>query len=135
MLLWSEDLMYYVARGMRAAGIALAAVAWVSVLASEVQQTGDLRSYALVGAATLGVVVSHWFGRLPPSADVVEVLRPLERDIINAARERAGGDDERLTMLATRIAALAVVRVRRSGRVPRDRRAWFRGLARLAGMR
>jgi hypothetical protein len=46
---------------------------------------------------------------------------------------RAGADVERVHMLAGRIAVLAVVRLRRGGNLPSDRRAWFRALARLAG--
>jgi len=47
--------------------------------------------------------------------------------------DRAGGDVERMQMLTARVAMLAVVRLRRGGNLPSDRRAWFRALARLAG--
>ncbi len=63
----------------------------------------------------------------------MDLIRAYERDIMAAARDRAGGDVERMHMLAARIAVLAVVRLRRSGTLPSDRRAWFRALARLAG--
>jgi hypothetical protein len=118
---------------MRASGVGLAAVAWVSVLGSEAQQSETVRAYAQVAAAIVGVCVSQWFTRLPPSATTVDVLRPFERDILAAAREHARGDDERVYFLTARIAMLATVRLRRGGNLPSDRRAWFRSLARLAG--
>jgi hypothetical protein len=129
---WVADLKFYLARALRAAGVGLAMVAWASVLLSEAQQAGDLRSYVLVAAAASGVSVAQWFAGLPPSATIVDLLRPLERDIIAAARERAGRDPERLEWLVARIAALAAVRLRRGGTLPLDRRAWLRVLARLA---
>src|SRR5207249_1226858 len=122
MRLWIDDINFHLARAIRALGIGLAAVAWVSVLISEAQQNVDVRSYGLVVGATLGVVIAQWFTGLPPSASVVDVLRPFERDILAAARERAGGDVERTEFLIARIAALAAVRIRRGGGVPRDRR-------------
>jgi hypothetical protein len=131
MRLWVEDFQYQLAHATRAVGIGLGAVAWASVLGSQAQQSADLRGYAVVGAALIGVLVAQWFNAPPPSATVVEVLRPMERDIVAAARERAGGDPERLHLLAARVAALAAVRIRRGGEVPSDRRAWFRALARL----
>jgi hypothetical protein len=63
----------------------------------------------------------------------VDLIRSYERDILAAARDRAGGDVARMHMLAERIAMLAVVRLRTGGTLPSDRRAWFRALARLAG--
>jgi hypothetical protein len=132
---WVEDVQFQLARALRTVGIALGAVAWTSVLASQAQQNSDVRAYAVVAAAIVGVLAGQWFNRLPPSATVVELLRPFERDIITAARDRAGDDPERLQFLAARIATLAAVRIRRGGTVPRDRRAWFRTLARLAGDR
>ena len=132
MRVWVEDLKFHLGRAMRAAGVGLAAVAWASVLASEAQQTGDARSYLRAASATLGVVFAQWFTGLPPSATIVDLLRPFERDILNAARERAGRDLERTELLAARIATLAVVRLRRGGHLPSDRRAWLRALARLA---
>jgi hypothetical protein len=133
MQLWIEDVTYYLARALRATGVALAGVAWVSVLGSQLQLTGDNRSYALALAAVLPLVVSHWVAGLPPSMSVVDLLRAMERDIIAAARERAGKDEERLELLVARVAALAAVRIRRGGHLPRERRAWLRVLARLAG--
>jgi hypothetical protein len=131
--LWIEDLQFDLAGAMRASGVGLAAVAWASVLGSEAQQSETVRAYAQVAAAIVGVCVSQWFTRLPPSATTVDVLRPFERDILAAAREQARGDDERVYFLAARMAMLATVRLRRGGSLPRDRRAWFRSLARLAG--
>jgi hypothetical protein len=130
---WVEDFKFGLARALRAAGVGLAAVAWVSVLTSQAQQSGDLRSYAQVAAAIVCVCISQWFTRLPPSATVVDLLRPFERDILAAARAQARGDDERLHFLAARITMLATVRLRRGGNLPTDRRAWFRSLALLAG--
>jgi hypothetical protein len=135
MRVWLEDLKFQLAVALRAAGIGLAAVAWASVLGSEAQQNADVRSFALVASSILGVAICQWFTGLPPSATIVGLLRPFERDIVNIARERAGGDAERLNMLVTRIAIHAAVRVRRGGTVPTDHRAWLRSLARLAGDR
>ena len=133
MRVWLEDLKFQLAVALRAAGIGLAAVAWASALGSEAQQSSDVRSLALVAAALVSVAICQWFTGLPPSATIVGLLRPLERDIINTARERAGGDPERVEMLVARIATLAAVRIRRGGNPPRDIRAWLRVLARLSG--
>ncbi len=130
---WVEDFNFHLARALRVVGLALAAVAWASVIGSEAQQSADVRAYAQVGAAVVAVLAAQWFTRLPPSATGVDLIRPFERDILAAARDRAGGDGERMHILAARIAMLAVVRIRRGGNLPSDRRAWFRALARLAG--
>jgi hypothetical protein len=130
---WLEDLKFHFARALRAVGIGLAAVAWASALGSEAQQNADVRAYAQVAAAILGVLVSHWFTGLPPSATVVDVLQPLERDVLAVARELAGKDTTQLEFLSARIATLAAVRIRRGVNPPsRDRRAWLRALGRLA---
>jgi len=133
MRIWVEDFTFHLARALRVVGIALAAVAWASVIGSEAQQPADTRAYAQVAAAILAVVIAHWFTGLPPSASGVDLIRPFERDILTAARDRAGGDPQQMHMLVARIAMLAVVRIRRGGSLPSDRRAWFRALARLAG--
>ena len=117
---------------MRAVGVGLAAVAWASVLVSEAQQNADVRNVALVGSVILAVLVTQVWTARPPSATIIDVIRPMERDILAVARERAGGDEERLHRLATRVAMLAAVRIQRGGTVPRDKRAWLRTLARLA---
>lgn len=132
MRLWVEDLKFHLARSLRVVGIAIAVVAWTSVLGSEAQWSSDLRILAIVGGAILAVVIGHLFTGLPPSSTVVSLLRSMERDIVSAARERAGGDSERLENLIARISALAAVRINRSGNLPRDRRAWLRALAGLA---
>jgi hypothetical protein len=130
---WVEDFKFDLARALRAAGVGLAAVAWASALGSQAQQSADVRTYAQVAAAIVGVSISQWFTRLPPSATVVDLLQPFERDILAVAREQARGDDERMHFLAARISMLAAVRLRRGGSLPSDRRAWFRSLGRLAG--
>lgn len=133
MRIWVEDLKYDLAMALRAVGVGLAAVAWASVLGSEAQQSADVRAYAQVGAAALSVYVVHWLTALPPSANVVDLLRPLQRDIRAVARQRTAGDPQRTEALAARITDLAAERIRRGDNVPRDRRAWLRLLARLAG--
>jgi hypothetical protein len=135
MRVWLEDLKFQLAVAMRAAGIGLAAVTWASVLVSQSQQNADVRAFALVASSIVSVAICQWFTELPPSATIVGLLRPFERDIISAARERAGGDPERLELLVTRIVTLAAVRIRRGGNPPRYHRAWLRPLARLAGER
>lgn len=133
MPLWLEDLQFYFARSLRAVGIGLAAVAWASALSNAAQQTADVRTAVQVAAGILGVCVSQWFTGLPPSAAVVDLLQPFERDILAAAREQAPNDPERMAFLVARIASLATVRIRRGATLPiRDRRAWFRALGRLA---
>ncbi len=133
MRIWIEDLTFQLARALRVVGIGLAAVAWASVIGSEAQQSADTRAYAQVAAAIVAVLVAQWFTGLPPSSTGVDLIRSFERDILAAARDRAGGDVERMQMLTARVAMLAVVRLRRGGNLPSDRRAWFRALARLAG--
>lgn len=133
MPLWLEDLQFYFARSLRAVGIGLAAVAWASALSNAAQQTADVRTAVQVAAGILGVCVSQWFTGLPPSAAVVDLLQPFERDILAVAREQAPDDPERMEFLVARIASLATVRIRRGATLPiRDRRAWFRALGRLA---
>ena len=133
MRIWVEDLKYDLAMALRAVGIGLSAVAWASVLGSEAQQSADVRAYLQVGAAVLSVCVVQWLTALPPSANVVDVLRLFQRDILAVARQRAAGDAEQTEVLAARISDLAAERIRRGSNVPRDRRAWLRLLARLAG--
>jgi hypothetical protein len=129
---WVDDFNYHLAMALRACGIGIAAVAWASVLGSEAQQATDIRSYAQVAAALVSVCIVQLLTALPPSVTAVDLLRPLEKDILAAARARAGGDAERLRLLTARITALAAVRIRRGSNIPRDRRAWLRVLARLA---
>jgi hypothetical protein len=130
--IWVADLAYYLARALRSAGIGLAAVAWASALASQAQQFNDLRSYALVGSAVIGVLISQWFAGLPPSARPLDVVRGFERDIVAVARELARGDHGLQHALVLRIATLAVERLRGGSNVPNDRRAWLRVLARAS---
>jgi hypothetical protein len=133
MRLWVEDFKYQLAMALRVVGIGLAAVAWASVIGSELQLGTDARTIAQVGAAIAAVLVSQLLAGQPPSASVVDVLRPFERDILAVARERGHGDPDQADFLAARIAALATVRIRRGADLPRDRRAWLRTLGRLAG--
>jgi hypothetical protein len=133
MQVWVEDFKFDLARALRTVGVGLAAVAWASVLGSEFQQSAEVRAYAQVAAAIVAVCISQWFTRLPPSAMVVDLVRPFEKDILAVAREQARGDVERMEFLTARIATLAVIQLRRGGSLPRDRRAWLRSLARLAG--
>ena len=135
MQIWVEDLKYHFAMALRAVGIGLGAVAWASVLGSEAQQPADIRAYAQVGAAIVSVCIVQWLTALPPSATVVGLLRPLERDIAAAAREQTGAEPARSELLRARIVALAAMRIRRSANLPRDRRAWLRALASLAVLR
>jgi hypothetical protein len=130
---WVEDLKFHFAGALRAVGIGLAAVAWASALSSEAQQNADVRSAAQVAAAIVGVCISQWFTRLPPSATGVELLRPFERDIRAVAREQAPGNPRRREVLVARIGSLAAVRLRGGARVgAHDRRDWVRALGRLA---
>jgi hypothetical protein len=133
MRLWVEDFKYQLAMALRVVGIGLVAVAWASVLGSEFQLGADARTMTQVGAAILAVLVGQLLAGQPPSATIVDVLRPFERDILAVARERAQGDPDQADFLAARIAMLAAVRIRRGADLPRDRRAWLRALARLAG--
>jgi hypothetical protein len=133
MRLWVEDFKFSLARALRVVGVAIGAVAWASVLGSKAQQSADVRALVIILAAIGSVVVLQlFFVGLPPSTRVLASVRSMERDIIATARERAGGDIERLQELIARISALAVVRISRSGNVPSDRRLWLRELARLA---
>jgi hypothetical protein len=131
MRVWLEDFKFHLAMALRVVGIGLAAVAWASVLSSEAQQNADVRSLAQVVAAIVSVCVAQLFTGRPPSATIVDLVRPFERDILAVARERARGDPEQADFLTARIATLAAVRLRRGADLPRDRRAWLRVLARL----
>jgi hypothetical protein len=132
MRVWVSDLHYHLAMALRAVGVGLTAVAWASALGSEAQQSGDVRSYALVAAGGVAVLIVQWLTAPPPSFSVVELVRPLERDIVFVAREQARGDQDRLQRLVAEMALLAATRIRGGANLPRDRRAWLRALLRLA---
>jgi hypothetical protein len=133
MRVWVEDLQFYFAHSLRAVGVGLVAVAWASALSNAAQQNADVRTAVQVAAAIVAVCISQWLTSLPPSATVVDLLKPFERDILAVAREQAPGDSARIEFLAARIASLATVHIRRGATLPvRDRRAWFRALGRLA---
>ena len=132
MRIWLADLNYHLAMALRAVGLGLIAVGWASALASEAQHSGDVRAYALVGAALVTVVVVQWLTVPPPSYTVVDLLRPLERDIVFVAREHARGDTEHMHVVVAQLAALAALRIRGGANLPRDRRGWLRMLLRLA---
>lgn len=133
MRLWVEDLKYDLAMALRAVGIGLGAVAWASVLGSEAQQSADVRTYWQVGAAVVSVGVVQWLTALPPSANLLDLLRALQRDALAVARQQTAGDAARSQRLVERMTELAAERIRRGSNVPPDRRAWLRLLARLAG--
>lgn len=132
MRLWLEDFKYHLAMAMRAVGVGLIAVAWASALASEAQQVNDARAYAEVAAVCVSLLIVHLLTQLPPSWTVKDLLKPLDRDIVAVARERSGGDAQRQAEYVAAIRALATERIRHGANVPRDRRAWVRGLSRLA---
>jgi hypothetical protein len=106
-------------------------MAWASALASEAQQVSDTRAYVEVAAAVVSLVVAHVLTRLPPSWTVTELLKPLDRDILAVARASARGDAARQTAYVATLHAVAAERVRGGANLPRDRRAWLRGLLRL----
>jgi hypothetical protein len=131
MPLWLEDATFHFANALRGVGVALAAVLWASMLSLHLQwPAANQRVYLLLGAVVLGTVVMHFFSGLPPSAKVVDLLEPLERDLLAAARERAAGDPEKVYFLAARLATHAAVSVAHGTSVPKDRRGWFRAMAR-----
>lgn len=132
MRVWVEDLKFHLVMALRAVGVGLAVVAWTSALASEAQQSADVRAYAEVAAAVIAVLVAQWLTSEPPSVTVVDLLRPLERDIVAVARERSPGDAEGMQLYIARLTALAAVRIRQGANIPRDRREWLRALSRLA---
>jgi hypothetical protein len=117
---------------LRAVGVGLIAVAWASALTSEAQQVTDTRAYIQVTAAAVSLLVVHLITHLPPSWTGAGLLEPMERDITAVAREQAPGDSARQAEHAAAIRALALERIRDGANVPRDRRAWLRGLSRLA---
>jgi hypothetical protein len=132
MRVWVEDLRYHFAMALRAVGIGIVAVAWVSTLTSEAQQSTELRAYLEVGAAVLSVLIVQIFTQLPPSANVKQLLRPMQRDINAVARERAGGEPRLQAEYVAAISALAAERIRAGANIPRDRRRWLRTLSDLA---
>jgi hypothetical protein len=130
MRIWLDDAMFHLANALRSVGVGLATAAWTSVLSAHLQLPTDVRTYAGIGLSLFAAAATHvFFGARPPSMTVVELLQPLERDILAVARERAGGDGEAVRFLAARVAAQAAVGVRQGARLPRDRRAWLRSLA------
>lgn len=65
---WVADFTFQLARALRVVGVAIVVVAWASVLASEAQQSAEIRSLVQVGASVGAVLVAQWFTGLPPSA-------------------------------------------------------------------
>jgi hypothetical protein len=116
---------------LKSVGVGLATAAWVSVLTAHLQLPTDVRTYAGIGCSLLATAVAQVFLGRPPSMDLLEVLRLLERDLLAVAREfcPTPGDPDAVRVVATRIAAQAATALQHSGRVPRDARAWFRALA------
>jgi len=132
MPLWLDDVVYHLGLALRAVGVGLAAVTWVSFLTLHVQSPTNTRAYFMLAATLIGVFVVQLLGGLPPSVTVVDLLQPLERDVLAVAREKARGDSEAVHFLAARIATHAAVAVRNGNGVPKDRRAWFRTIAQSA---
>jgi len=132
MRVWLADFRFHLAMALRAVGVGLVAVAWASALTSEAQQVSDTRAYIQVAAALVSLVVVHLLTHLPPSWTGAGLLEPMERDITAVAREQAAGDSARQAEYAVALRALATERIRHGANVPRDRRAWLRGLLRLA---
>jgi hypothetical protein len=122
--------MFHLATALRSVGVGLATAAWVSVLTAHIQLPTEARTYAGIGASLLAAAATHvLFGTRPPSMTVVELLRPLERDILAVAREHAAGDQEKVRYIAAALTARAAADIRHGRRLPGDRRAWFRALA------
>lgn len=132
MRVWVEDLKYNVAMAMRAVGIGIVVVAWASALAAEAQQVSDLRVQIEAAASVLALLIVHVLTQLPPSATVVDLLKPMERDIVAVAREKAGADKSRADDWTALLRDTAAERIRGGANVPRDRRRWLRTLSRLA---
>lgn len=129
MRLWVDDAMFHLANALRSVGVGLATAAWVSVLTAHVQLPADARTYAGIGASLFAAALTHlFFGSQPPSMTVVDLLKPMERDMLAVARERSA-DPEDVQFVAAALAARAAADIRHGRRVPRDRRAWFRALA------
>jgi hypothetical protein len=122
--------MFHLAQALRSVGVGLATAAWVSVLMAHLQVSTDVRTYAGIGASLLATALTQLlFGGPPPSMTVVDILQPIERDILVVAREQARGDPEQVRYVAAHVVAQAAARIRQGRRLPRDRRAWLRSLA------
>jgi hypothetical protein len=131
MRIWLEDLKYDVVMAMRAVFIGIVVVAWASALSSEAQQITDMRAYIEVAAAITALGLVHLLTKSPPSSDVTEFLKPLERDMLAVAREKTRDAAAQAQYVAA-LRAMAAERIRGGANVPRDRRAWLRALSRLA---
>lgn len=131
MRVWLEDLKYDIVMAMRAVFIGIVVVAWASALSSEAQQITDTRTYLEVAATIATLVLVHLLTRSPPSWNVTELLKPLERDIVAVAREKTR-DATLQREYASVIRAAAAARIGVGANVPRDQRAWLRALSRLA---
>ncbi len=131
MTAWVIDAQFHLASAARSVGVGLATAAWVSVLSAHVEVPSDARTYAGIGASLLATALAQFLSGRPPSMDVVELLRLHERDILAVARELSPpGDPQTARRLAATIASRAAGALERNARVPSDRRAWFRALAR-----
>lgn len=130
MRIWLEDATFHMGAALRAVGVGLATAAWVSLLTAHIQLPTDARTYAGIGASLVATALTQiLFGNRPPSMTVVDLLQPIERDILAVARERAAGDPEELRFVAAQVVAQAAVGIRHNRPLPRDRRAWLHSLA------
>ncbi len=129
MSVWIEDAKFLLANAMRSVWLGLVTVAWVSIFTAASGLPGETRTSLLVLAALVGVLAPQVLSGLPPSIAVDGLLRQLEKDILAAARERAGGDLDAANTLAGKIAAEVADRIREGRNLPSDRRAWLRLLA------
>jgi len=132
MRVWVQDVKYHFAMALRAVGVGIVVVGFASTLGSEAQQVTDVRAYGEVGAAVLALLVIHLFTAMPPSWTVTDLLKPMQRDVVAVARERANGDPARQAAYVESINALAAERIRNGSNIPRDRRRWLRLLSSLA---
>jgi len=122
--------MFHLAQALRSVGVGLATAAWASVLTAHLQLSADLRTYAGIGASLLATALTQLlFGGRPPSMTVVDILQPIERDILAVAREQGKGDPEQVRYVAAHVVAQAAAGIRQGRKLPRDRRAWLRSLA------
>jgi len=128
--IWLEDGTFHLAAALRSVGVGLATAAWVSLLTAHIQLPTDARTYAGIGASLVATALTQiLFGGPPPSMTVVDLLQPHERDVLAVARERSAGDPEELRYVAAQVVAQAAEGIRHGRPMPRDRRAWLRGLA------
>ena len=132
MAAWWEDGRFHLAHAGRAVGLGLVALAWTAVFLSQLRVVGRDRVIVLLAVMLLTVAISQLLARRPPSLTVVDMLSPLDKEMLSVAREQAKSDRAAQQRIVHYLRGYAMQYFAQRGALPRDRQRWFRLLAQRA---